>query len=90
MNVSLELKPETEEQLAEKARLHGMSIEDYIRDVLEDHAANGKPTISLAATPEEWEAALDEFTHDAAFRNISWGVDDSRENIYREREDAQL
>jgi hypothetical protein len=57
---------------------------------LEEHAGKGEATLSETATSEEWEAALDEFIHDAAFQNISWAVDDSRESIYREREDAQL
>ena len=89
MSVTLELKPETENQLAERARQRGMSVEDHIRDVLEEHAGNGKSTLA-ATTDEEWEAALDDFIHSTAFQNISWKVDDSRESIYREREDAQL
>jgi hypothetical protein len=90
MNVSLELKRETEDHLVEEARLRGMSVEDYIREVLEEHAANGEQTLAESASPEEWEAALDDFIHSEALQNISWTVDDSRESIYREREDAQL
>ena len=89
-NLKLELKPETEAHLAERARMRGVSLEDYVRDVLEEHAANGEAKFSETATPEEWEAALDDFIHSAAFQSISWEVDDSRESIYREREDAQL
>ncbi len=89
MSVKLELKPETEDQLAARARQRGMSVEDYIRDVLEEHAGNGK-SASEATTDDEWEAALEAFAHSPAFQNISWPVDDSRESIYREREDAQL
>jgi hypothetical protein len=89
MSVTLELKPETEDQLAERARLRGMSVEDYVRDVLEEHAGNGESTFE-ATTDEEWEAALEAFGHSPAFQNISWPVDDSRDSIYRQREDAQL
>lgn len=92
MSVKLELKPETEDQLAERARQRGMSVEDYIRHVLEEHAGNGK-SIFEATTDEQdeqWEAALEAFADSPAFQNISWPVDDSRESIYREREDAQL
>jgi hypothetical protein len=89
MSVNLELKPETEDQLAERARQRGMSVEDYIRDLLEVHAANGKSTFETT-TDEEWEAALEAFAHSPVFQNISWPIDDSRESIYREREDAQL
>ena len=90
MNLKLDLKPGAEAQLAERARMRGMSLQDYIRDVLEEHAGKGETTLSETATSEGWEAAHDEFIHDAAFQNISWAVDDSRESIYREREDAQL
>ena len=90
MNLKLDLKPGAQAQLAERARMRGMSLQDYIRDVLEEHAGKGEATLSETATSEEWDAALDEFIHDAAFQNISWAVDDSRESIYREREDAQL
>lgn len=89
-NVTLELKPETEDQISERARARGISVEDYIRHVLEEHAGNGEASLSETATPEEWEAKLDAFTHSPAFQNISWTVDDSRESIYREREDSQL
>lgn len=90
MNVTLELNAETEDQIAERAKARGVSVEDYIRDVLEEHAGNGEVSFSETATPEEWEAALDDFIQSAAFQNVSWVVDDSRESIYREREDAQL
>jgi len=89
MSVKLELKPETEDQLAERARRRGVSVEDYICDVLEGHAGNGESTFKVT-TDEEWEAALEAFARSPAFQNISWPVDDSRESIYREREDAQL
>ncbi len=90
MNVSLDLKPETEDHIAEEARVRGVSVEDYIRDVLEERAGNGERTPPESASPEEWEAALDDFIHTEALQNISWTVDDSRESIYRDREDAQL
>ena len=78
-NLKLELKPEAEAHLAEGARMRGVSLEDYIRDVLEEHAANGEAKFSKSATLEEWEAALDDFIHSTAFQNISWKVDDSGE-----------
>jgi hypothetical protein len=44
-----------------------------------------------SATAEEWEVALDQFANSSAFaRAAGQIVDDSRESIYREREDAQL
>jgi hypothetical protein len=44
----------------------------------------------LTATTEEWEAALDDFADSPAFSKAVSLVDDSRESIYREREDSQL
>ena len=90
MTVTLELKPEAEERIVAEAKALGLSVEDYIRDVLEEHAANGEHILPESGSPEEWEAALDDFIHSEALQNISWTVDDSRESIYREREDAQL
>ena len=90
MTVTLELKPEVEERIVAEAKALGMSLEDYIRDVLEEHAANGEHTLPKSGSPEEWGAALDDFIHSEALQNISWTIDDSRESIYREREDAQL
>jgi len=46
--------------------------------------------IQQTLSTEDWGAALDEFMESSSFRNVSWTVDDSREGIYREREDAQL
>ena len=44
----------------------------------------------LTATTEEWEAALDDFADSPAFSKAVSLVNDSRESIYREREDSQL
>jgi hypothetical protein len=91
MSVTLELKPEIEERVRAKAAEQGLPLEKFIEAVIEKDVGGGnQKRFSETATPEEWEAALDKFIHNPAFRNISWTVDDSRESIYREREDAQL
>jgi hypothetical protein len=90
MTVTLELKPEVEARVRAKAAERGLPIEKFIEAVIEIDATRGNEKPFHEATPEEWEAALDDFIQSAAFQNISWGVDDSRESIYREREDAQL
>jgi hypothetical protein len=91
MSVTLELKPETEDQLAEKARMSGVSVEDYIRDVLEEHAVSGEPALSETATAEEWEAALLDWINTERPHHPPLSDEAiSRESIYREREDAQL
>ena len=40
-------------------------------------------------TAEAWEAALDEFANSPAFGHSASLADDSRDEIYREREDSQ-
>lgn len=91
MTVTLELKPEIEERIKQKAAERGQPVEKFLEAVIEaDVSSENENTFAETASAEEWEAALDDFIHGAAFRNISWPVDDSRESIYREREDAQL
>lgn len=86
---SVELKPEMEADLRAKAAERGLSVEELLHLAIETDSEN-ETSISATSNSEEWEAALDEFINSAAFQNISWDVDDSRESIYREREDAQL
>jgi hypothetical protein len=91
MSVTLELKPEIEERIRAKAAEQGLPVEKFLEAVIEDDISRGSQLpFHETATPEEWEAALDRFIHSPSFQNISWPVDDSRESIYREREDAQL
>ena len=91
MTVTLKLKPEIEERIRAKAAERGLPVDKFIETVIEnDVSRGGERLFQETATPEEWEAALDEFVNSATFRNISWTVDDSRESIYCEREDAQL
>jgi hypothetical protein len=67
-------------------------VEEYLESVIEDSVSNGEEkSFDKAATAEEWESALDEFANSPAFAKATdRTVDDSRERIYREREDAQL
>lgn len=87
--LAVRVKPEIEARIREKAAERGLPVEKLLQAAIETESQSEMP-FSETATPKEWEAALDEFIHDAAFQNISWAVDDSRESIYREREDAQL
>jgi hypothetical protein len=91
MTVTLDLKPEIEARLRAKAEERGLPLEKFLEAVIElDVGGENVKPFHETATPEEWEAALNSFIHSPAFKNISWTVDDSRESIYREREDAQL
>lgn len=91
MTVTLELRPEIEERIRAKAAERGLPVEKFLETVIETDVTGGNERpFHETATLEEWEAMLDRFIHNPAFQNISWPVDDSRESIYREREDAQL
>lgn len=92
MTVTLELKPEVEAQVIAQAAAHGVSVEEFLRSVIEDSLSNGEEKPFYETAPaEEWETALDDFANSPAFvRAAGRFVDDSRESIYREREDAQL
>lgn len=89
MTVTLELKPEVEARVVEQAASRGVPVEDFLESVIEDSLSGGIGLNSYQ-TPEEWEAALDEFADSPAFGRAVSLADDSRESIYREREDSQL
>lgn len=91
MTVTLELRPDIEARAVRQAAAHGLSVEAFLESVIEDNL-NGKEEKPFyeTATVEEWEAALDEFGNSPAFSRAASFVDDSRESIYREREDSQL
>jgi len=91
MTVTLELKPEVEEHIKAEARARGLSIENYILNVLERDTTNGEASFALTASPEEWGKAFLEWvrTERPAHPPLSDEAI-SRESIYREREDAQL
>jgi len=90
MTATLDLKPEVEERILAEAKARGLSVENYILNVLEKEATNGEVSFALTATPEEWKRHL-EWVHTE--RPAHPPLSDeaiSRESIYREREDAQL
>lgn len=89
MTVTLELKPEVEARAVEQAASRGVPVEDFLESVIEDSLSGGEVQNSYR-TPEEWEAALDELADSPTFGKATSFVDDSRESIYREREDSQL
>ena len=90
MTVTLELKPETESRVTRKAKTLGKTVENYLLEIIEENL-NGeqeeKPFYETA-TDEEWEAALDSLAIYSDQIPETW--DDSRESIYRERENAQV
>lgn len=90
MSVILELKPEVEARANEQAAARGVPVEAFLEAVIEDTLNDREGEPLNEATAEEWEAALDDFADSPAFSKAVSLVDDSRESIYREREDSQL
>jgi hypothetical protein len=90
MTVTLELKPEVEARVIEQAAAHGVPVEEFLESVIEENL-NGEEGESFAETAslEEW---VREFQAWADSHNYITAppADDSRESIYREREDSQL
>lgn len=89
MTVTLELKPEVEERIIAEAKERGLSVDDYIQRKLE-----GKPTEpDPNELPfEEWLQRFNDWVSSHDYIKAPSLSDEamSRENIYREREDAQL
>ncbi len=89
MTITLELKPEVEARVIEQAASRGVPVEDFLEFVIKEGLSSSEIRDSYR-TLEEWEEALDEFADSPAFDRAVSFVDDSRESIYREREDCQL
>jgi hypothetical protein len=89
MTVTLELKPEVEEQLEAQARESGLSVKDYLEKRVEEMI--GGSELQPAKTPEErvrlWQEFLDSHAHITAPPLSDYAV--SRESIYT-REDEML
>ena len=89
MTILLELEPEIEHRVTAKARRLGKTVETFLVEVIKENVGeiSGEKPFYETATDEEWIAELDSL---ASFSNqipVNW--DDSRESIYREREDSQ-
>ena len=90
MTVMLKLKPEVENRITQKAKSLGKTVENFLLEVIEENLQD-KPAekpFYETATDAEWEAALDSLAEFSDEIPVNW--DDSRESIYREREDAQV
>ncbi|HSS19826.1 MAG TPA: hypothetical protein VLL54_07120 [Pyrinomonadaceae bacterium] len=92
MTVTLELKPEIEERVKQKAAERGLTVEAFIETVIDaDVNRQSNKSSQEIATVDEWKRAFLEWVHTE--RPAHPPLSDeaiSRESIYREREDAQL
>ena len=95
MTVTIELKPETEKRLAEKARAKGLPVETFIEVFIEDKLKEETETPSEkkekpfyeTATKEEWRAAFRKWMDSHKGKNYPSIPDEmlSRENMYEDR-----
>ena len=98
--MTVTLKPDLEEELAERAKAEGLTTEDFVNRELEklistekrvtEHNRSTENEKPFYQTPEEWVRALDDFIKNFPQHPVLSDEAISRESIYREREDAQL
>jgi hypothetical protein len=87
---------DTFRRLAAKAAALNVSVDDLIRPALDRLAEADSPTPEppFPMTGDAWYAELEAWKRDVESRAgrypPGFALDDSRETIYREREDAQL
>ena len=87
---------ETFRRLSARAAALNTSVDDLVQPALDRLTASDAavPELSLPLTGDAWYAELEALKRDAESRADRYPpgfvVDDSRETIYREREDAQL
>ena len=87
---------DTFRRLAARAAALNISVDDLVKPALDRLAETGTcaPEPPLPLTGDAWQAELEAWKRDAESRAgrypAGFVLDDSRETIYREREDAQL
>lgn len=82
MTLTISLTPEAEASLEARAAERGLSLADYVRSVIEQHAAGARlPRASL----EDLEATLDEMAEDSQEIPVLPAEAYTRECIYREQ-----
>jgi len=91
----LSVSEDTYRRLTARATALNVSVDDLIRPALDRLAEAGGPASEpLPLTGDAWLAELEAWKRDAQGRAGRYApgfvLDDSRETVYREREDAQL
>jgi hypothetical protein len=81
MTITLQLSPQIEEVLVSRAREQGMTVDAYVRSVIENSAVGSQ---MLAMSPADFEAALDELSENAEDLPILSSEACTRRGIYGE------
>ena len=93
---SVTVSEDTFRRLAAQAAALNVSVDDLVQPALDRLAETGASALepSLPLTGDAWQLELESWKRDATTRAerypAGFVLDDSRETIYREREDAQL
>ena len=93
---SITVPEDTFRRLTERAEANNISVDDLVTSALERLAEAGTPVPEPPSplTGDAWQAEIEAWKQDAESRAGRYPpgfvLDDSRETIYREREDAQL
>jgi hypothetical protein len=90
MTVTLDLRPEVEEQLLAEAKARGLSVEAYIQQELESKLLSEENPNHIPY--DKWLRRFNDFLKSHDYIKAPPLSDEaiSRESIYREREDEQL
>jgi predicted DNA-binding protein len=83
MSIQIELKPEIEAELKNRAQKNGLPVSQYVQRILEQHVP-GQP-VNSAMTPEERVKAFQDWVESFPYRRNEPLSDDaiSRESFYR-------
>ena len=94
MTITLDLTSETEILLIAYATTQGMSVENYLKSLVENTLATEAEQAQAfykTATTEEWIDAFVDWANNHVVKAPPLSDEAiSRESIYREREDSQL
>lgn len=92
MTITLDLTSETEIRLIAHATTQGMSVENYLKSLVENTlATEAEQPFYKTATTEEWIDAFVDWANNHEVKAPPLSDEAiSRESIYREREDSQL
>ena len=83
MSIQIELKPEIEAELKNRAQKNGLPVSQYVQRILEQHVP-GQP-VNSAMTPEERVKTFQDWVESFPYRRNEPLSDDaiSRESFYR-------
>jgi predicted DNA-binding protein len=82
MSLSFELKPEVEERLEQEAAAKGVSVESYVKDLIEQQFSQPHDTSYIAA--EEIDHVLDSLAEGSDDRLVMPSDAYTRESIYQD------